>query len=105
MVLSEGGRKEQGRCTLGGRRPAGARHEANSHRCTTMEACRKMIVFVVALTPLLVGMILILFIARFSPNVPRVAPLRAGQKIDDRPEITADEFADVIKELLEALGL
>jgi len=64
-----------------------------------------MIVFLVALAPIFVGFALILFIARFSPNVPRIAPLRAGQKLDDRPEITADEFVDVVKELLEALGL
>jgi restriction endonuclease Mrr len=52
-----------------------------------------------------VGFGLIFVIARFSPNVPRVAPLRAGQKLDDRPEITPDEFADTVGELLEALGL
>jgi hypothetical protein len=64
-----------------------------------------MIVFVVALTPILVGFALILLIARYSPNVPRVAQLRAGQKADDRPEITADEFVDLIGDLLSALGL
>src|SRR6185436_17221686 len=62
-------------------------------------------IFLVFLAPIIIGFGLILFIARFSPNVPRVAPLRAGQKFDDRPEITADEFVDVVKELLEALGL
>lgn len=64
-----------------------------------------MIVFLVAITPLLVGFGLIFLIARFSPNVPRVASLKEGQKADARPEITADEFVDVVKELLEALGL
>src|SRR5262245_29094095 len=64
-----------------------------------------MIVLVVAITPLILGFGLIFLIARFSPNVPRVAPLRAGQKADDRPEITADEFADVIKDLIQAIGL
>jgi hypothetical protein len=64
-----------------------------------------MIVFLVAMAPLLVGFGLIFLIARFSPNVPRVAPLREGQRADDRPEITADEFVDIVKELLEALGL
>ena len=62
-------------------------------------------IFLVFLAPLFVGFGLIFFIARFSPNVPRVASLRAGQKEDDRPEITADEFIDTVKELLEALGL
>ncbi len=62
-------------------------------------------IFLVFVGPLIVGFGLILFIARFSPNVPRIAPLRAGQKIDERPEITADEFIDTVKELLEALGL
>lgn len=62
-------------------------------------------VFVVFIAPLIIGFGLIFFIARFSPNVPRTAPLRAGQKEDERPEITADEFADVIQELLSALGM
>lgn len=62
-------------------------------------------VFLVFVGPLVVGFGLILFIARYSPNVPRVAPLRAGQKLDDRPEITADEFIDTVKDLLAALGL
>jgi hypothetical protein len=62
-------------------------------------------VFLVFIAPLLAGFGLIFFIARFSPNVPRVAPLRAGQKTDERPEITADEFVDLVKELLDALGL
>jgi hypothetical protein len=64
-----------------------------------------MIVFLVALAPVFVGFAVILLIARFSPNVPRVAPLREGQKLDDRPEITADEFVDIVKDLLEVLGL
>ena len=64
-----------------------------------------MIVFAVALTPILLGFLLILLIARYSPNVPRVAPLRAGQRADERPEITADEFADLVKDLLDAIGL
>jgi restriction endonuclease Mrr len=64
-----------------------------------------MIVFLVALAPIFVGFMVILLIARFSPNVPRVAPLKEGQKIDDRPEITADEFVDIVKDLLEVLGL
>lgn len=64
-----------------------------------------MIVFLVALTPILVGFGLILLIARYSPNVPRVAPLGLGQRADDRPEITPDEFEDLLKDLLGALGL
>ena len=62
-------------------------------------------IFLVFVGPLVFGFGLIFVIARYSPNVPRVAPLRAGQKLDERPEITADEFADTVKDLLEALGL
>lgn len=62
-------------------------------------------IFFVFLVPIALGFGLILLIARYSPNVPRVAPLRSGEKLDDRPEITADEFHDVISELLGALGL
>jgi hypothetical protein len=64
-----------------------------------------MLVFIVAFAPILVGFVLIFFIARFSPNVPRVHSLRHGEQADDRPEITPDEFADLVKELLDALGL
>jgi restriction endonuclease Mrr len=64
-----------------------------------------MFVLVVAGVPLLVGFALILLIARYSPNVPRVEPLVPGQKLDDRPEITADEFVDLVTDLLSALGL
>ncbi|MEJ7734656.1 MAG: restriction endonuclease [Polyangiaceae bacterium] len=64
-----------------------------------------MIIFLVALTPILVGFGLILLIARYSPNVPRVAPLKQGQRADERPEITPDEFEDLLKDLLGALGL
>ena len=62
-------------------------------------------IFAVFVMPLVIGFGLIFVIARFSPNVPRVAALRAGQKTDERPEITPDEFADTVKDLLEALGL
>jgi hypothetical protein len=62
-------------------------------------------IFLVFVGPLIAGFGLIFFIARFSHNVPRVASLRAGQKMDDRPEITADEFSDTVKDLLAALGL
>lgn len=62
-------------------------------------------VFLVFLVPILLGFALILLIARYSPNVPRIAPLRSGEKLDDRPEITADEFVDLIKDLLTSLGL
>jgi hypothetical protein len=61
-----------------------------------------MIVFFVALTPLLVGLALILMIARFSPDVPRHATAHVD---DELPEITGDEFRDVIVELVEKLGL
>jgi hypothetical protein len=59
----------------------------------------------VMVAPLAVGLLLILFIARFAPNVPRTAPLRAGESADERPEITGDEFKDVIEELMDSLGL
>jgi restriction endonuclease Mrr len=62
-------------------------------------------IFLVFLLPLIVGFALILLIARYSPNVPRVAPLRPGALLDERPEITADEFVDLVTDLLGALGL
>jgi hypothetical protein len=61
-----------------------------------------MLVFFVALTPLLIGFFLILMIARFSPDVPRHAEKLPG---DDLPEITGDELRDVVVELFETLGL
>jgi hypothetical protein len=64
-----------------------------------------MIVLVVALTPLIIGFLLIALIARYSPNVPRRAVPIPGEVDDDRPQITPDEFEDIIKELLLALGL
>ena len=62
-------------------------------------------IFLIFLLPILVGFGLIFLMARYSPNVPRIAPLRAGQKLDERPEITADEFSDLVRDLLESLGL
>jgi restriction system protein len=59
----------------------------------------------VMVAPLAVGLLLILFIARFAPNVPRTAPLGAGESADDRPQITGDEFKDVIDDLVRALGM
>ena len=61
-----------------------------------------MLVFFVALTPLLVGFFLILMIARYSPDVPRHAAPSAD---DELPEITGDELRDVVADLLEKLGL
>jgi hypothetical protein len=55
----------------------------------------------VMIAPLVVGFALILFIARFAPNVPRAAELKPGESADDRPEITGDE----IEELVRSLGL
>ncbi len=63
-----------------------------------------MAVLVVALVPIFFGFLLILLIARYSPNVPRVEGNASSGDADDRPEITPDEFADVIAELLGALG-
>ena len=59
----------------------------------------------VMVAPLMVGLVVILFIARYAPNVPRTAPLRAGERADDRPEITGDEFKDLMEELVGQLGL
>src|SRR5580658_4828496 len=64
----------------------------------------RMAVLVVALVPLFFGYCFILLIARYSPNVPRLEGNRATDGTDDRPEITPDEFADVVHELLRALG-
>jgi hypothetical protein len=64
-----------------------------------------MTVLFVALAPLILGFVLIALIARYSPNVPRHAPPKAGEVLDDRPQITPEEFEDIIKELLGALGL
>jgi hypothetical protein len=64
-----------------------------------------MAVLVVALVPLFFGYMLILLIARFSPNLPRIEGNQAREGTDDRPEITPDEFADVVQNLLGALGL
>ena len=64
-----------------------------------------MIVLFVALAPLVLGFILIALIARYSPNVPRHAVHGPGEATDDRPAITPEEFEDVVKELLAALGL
>src|SRR5579862_4173445 len=64
-----------------------------------------MAVLIVALVPLFFGYLLILVIARYSPNVPRIEGNRAEAGGDDRPEITPDEFADVVQDLLRALGL
>lgn len=64
-----------------------------------------MAVLIVALVPLFFGYMLILLIARYSPNVPRVEGNQGAQGDDDRPEITPDEFADVVHALLAALGL
>ena len=61
--------------------------------------------FLIALVPIVFGFGLILLIARYSPNVPRHAAPLPGQADDDRPTITADEFEDIIKELLGALGM
>ncbi len=62
-------------------------------------------IFFVFLVPIAIGFFVIFLIARFSPNVPRVAPLRSGEKTDERPEITSDEFQDLIGDLLSSLGL
>ena len=57
------------------------------------------------LAPLLMGLGLILLIARFAPNVPRETQSRLGALSDPRPEITGDEFKDLIEELVSSLSL
>ena len=64
-----------------------------------------MFALVVMVAPLAVGFGIIMLIARFAPNVPRTAPLCAGDVADDRPEITGDEFKDLIEALLTTLGM
>jgi hypothetical protein len=64
-----------------------------------------MFAIVVMVAPLFVGLALILIIARFAPNVPRELPRAPGEPADDRPEITGDEFRDLLEELVRALGL
>ena len=64
-------------------------------------------VILVMVAPLMVGMMLIFVLARFAPNVARSGPLghASGGADDPRPEITSDEFRDVIEDLVEALEL
>jgi restriction system protein len=64
-----------------------------------------MFALFVMVAPLVAGLLLILVIARFAPNVPREARLGQGEVPDERPEITSDEFKDLIDELCGALGL
>ena len=64
-----------------------------------------MIALFVMLAPLGLGMALILVIARFAPNVERETQTLAGRRVDGRPEITSDEFKDVLEELVGSLGL
>jgi hypothetical protein len=64
-----------------------------------------MAVLVIALVPIFFGFFLILVIARYSPNVPRLEGNATREGTDERPEITPDEFADVIASVLQALGL
>ena len=63
-----------------------------------------MFALVVMVAPLAAGLLLILFIARFAPNVPRQADGQSGSD-DPRPEITGDEFNDLLDELTTSLGL
>lgn len=64
-----------------------------------------MFALAVMVAPLMVGFALIFFLARFAPNVPRTATLADGEAADTRPEITGDEFKDLIEALVEELGL
>ncbi|MCC7541460.1 MAG: restriction endonuclease [Deltaproteobacteria bacterium] len=59
-----------------------------------------MLVVVLVVAPIL-GLLLILLIARFSPN----AAQEADGARDELPEITPDEFADLVQEVVTATGL
>jgi hypothetical protein len=54
---------------------------------------------------LLLGLLLIGFIARFAGNVPRVDARANDGKPDDRPAIGPNEFDGTIRRLLRAIGL
>ncbi|MBM4374904.1 MAG: restriction endonuclease [Deltaproteobacteria bacterium] len=64
-----------------------------------------MIALFVMLAPLVAGLILILVVARFAPNVQRETQSLTGAHADDRPEITSDEFKDLVEEIVGSLGL
>ncbi len=64
-----------------------------------------MIILFVMLAPLVTGLLLILVIARFAPNVQRETHGLSGAEGDARPEITSDEFGDVLQELVDSLAL
>lgn len=64
-----------------------------------------MIALFVMLAPLAVGLVLILVLARFAPNVQRETQTMTGALSDERPEITSDEFKDLVEELVSSLGL
>ncbi|MBM4358043.1 MAG: restriction endonuclease [Deltaproteobacteria bacterium] len=64
-----------------------------------------MFALFVMLAPLVAGFILIMVLARFAPNVQRETQTLTGGKTDERPEITGDEFKDLVEELVGSLGL
>ena len=64
-----------------------------------------MFALFVMLAPLAAGFVLILVLARFAPNVQRETQGSGAGSADERPEITGDEFKDLVEELVESLGL
>jgi len=54
---------------------------------------------------LFLGLVLIVFLARFAGNVPRIDARAANQTTDGRPPIPPAEFTRTLRALLPALGL
>ncbi|MSP23763.1 MAG: hypothetical protein EXR75_01080 [Myxococcales bacterium] len=64
-----------------------------------------MFALFVMVAPLVVGGFLIMLIARYAPNVNREPGAGNAAEHDDRPEITSEEFRDLIEEFVAARGL
>lgn len=62
-----------------------------------------MFALFVMVAPLVVGGVLIMLIARYAPAAREAGA--GGARDDARPEITGDEFRDLIDELTQGLGL
>src|SRR5260370_39076279 len=60
---------------------------------------------IVVVAALLIGLLVIGFIARFAGNVPRVDSRAKPERLDDRPPIGPEEFDETIRRLLKAIGL
>ena len=60
---------------------------------------------IVVVAALFLGLVLIVFLARFAHNVPRVDARAASHTTDQRPPIPPAEFERTLRALLPALGL